>query len=526
MNKFILAFTARNFSLVCAAFALLLAFNAAEGGDPAAKSNLSVTIYSSENDDYYDYEYDYNQSSGALPVPYGYAIVKDERKIKLVQGRNQVSISDVAASIAPDTVFFESLTDPANTFVIEQNFEYDLVDSSALIKKYLDKDVKIITKNGETTGKLLAVDKNGFVLNTQDALNPAQIVKWDKKSFLKIVFPQLPEGLIVKPTLKWDVLAAKAGEHKIKVAYRAEMITWSAAYGLALSDDDKSADMTAWVTINNQSGAGYPKAKLKLVAGNVNKATSAVSYGYGGYGGDEGVEYDAPGPMPEFQEQGMFEYHLYTLSEPTDVKNNQMKQIQLFAPVKKIPVEKIYYYNGSNWSEIDFYDDYPNDDEYDKENPLRGVDIYLTFKNAKENGLGIPLPKGKIRIFKKAANDGADEFVGEDKIDHTPKDEEIKLRVGKAFDVVGRRVQTKFEVKEKEFIETYEITIKNHKEKQSVSVKVAEPMFRWKSWRIAKSSHKYAKENSRFITFNVNVKPNSETKIAYTVIYDKFPKEY
>jgi hypothetical protein len=299
----------------------------------------------------------------------------------------------------------------------------------------------------------------------------------------------LQSGLITKPTLVWKLNAQQGGEHNALVSYQTDNITWRADYSIALNKDDTAADVSSWITLVNESGASYPNARLRLVAGDVHRIETAQHRG-GLLAGGRGGESPA-------QERPFFEYHLYTIARPTSIANNSTKQIELQA-----------------------YTDRDIRDEANKK-----VDVYLQLKNTEKSGLGIPFPAGRIRVYKRDEPNQADadpagslEFIGEDKIDHTPKDEEILVRVGSAFDVTGQHKQTDFVQEGKELSESFEIKLSNHK-KEPAKVLVKETLFRWSNWQITASSDKFEKHNSRTIYIPVEVGAGQEKTVTYTVKY-------
>ncbi len=471
------------------------------GGDDKSGKGVSLTIYNASSGNYYNRQ--------------GFAIIKEIRKMNLKKGRDIYKFSDVATTIDPATVKFESLTDPANTFVIEQNYEYDLVSSSKILEKYIDNNIALITKDGRIEGKLLSFDAASIVLATGDKVNPIQIIARGE-NVAKLAFAELPGGLITRPTLVWDVLANKAGDHEVKVAYKATGIQWDSSYSLVLDQPEKSAKFSGWVTITNNSGATYKDAGLKLVAGDVNVVTDTrkvyknakmkMAMDGGGGGGAQG-----------FEEQALFDYHMYTLQRNTTIADKSIKQIELFDPVMKVPVNKIYAYLGGVYSYG--YSGYVYNERDLRPTGNSKIDVYIEMKNAKEAGLGIPLPKGVIRLFKEDPKDGSLEFIGEDKIDHTPKDETVMLKVGSAFDLVGERKQLDFKSEPNDIWETFEITLKNRKEKEDVVIKVKENLYRWLNWEIKDASEKYEKLDARTVAFDVKVPAGKEVKVKYTAHY-------
>jgi hypothetical protein len=330
--------------------------------------------------------------------------------------------------------------------------------------------------------------------------------------------PKLPGGLITHPTLVWDISAAHAGRQKTRVSYQTGGITWWADYNLAYSAGANAnackLDVGAWVSIVNRSGASYDQAKLKLVAGDVQRAEPPA------YAAERLA---APAALMEaknagFAEKAFFEYHLYTLGRPTTLPDRSTKQIELFPVAHGVPCEKklVYYGLAPGWR--GFGPSPITDRNYGVQSNKK-VDVYLSFKNSKKNNMGMPLPAGRVRVSK-ADDDGALEFIGEDTIDHTPKDERVQIRLGSAFDVVGERKQLAFHIdtSRRTMSEEIEVRLRNHKD-QPVTVDVKENLYRWINWEITEKTHAYRKQDARTVVFPLRVPANGEQVLRYTVRY-------
>ncbi|TET32762.1 MAG: hypothetical protein E3J72_18885 [Planctomycetota bacterium] len=435
------------------------------------------------------------------------AVVKEKRFIELKKGVNTVRFTDVAKSIDATSVHFKSLTDPDGTGVLEQNYEFDLVSSTKLLEKYIDKKIKVITKDGTIyEGTLMSADSAQIVLkdrgkNTLSLIQRADNVK-------DIQFPELPEGLLTKPTLMWMVTAEKEAKHLTKVTYMTGGISWKADYTVVTNKDDTMLDISGWVTISNYCGATFKDAKIKLVAGDVHRVQPR-QYAPRRKGGYEGA-----GRGSGFQEKAFADYHMYTLQRPATVKDRQVKQIELLNK-NEVKVKKIYKYRGA---QVAYYG-YRNMDAGFGRNANKKINVYLEFENTRKNNMGIPLPKGKIRVYKRDEEDKSLEFIGEDNIDHTPKDEKVKILIGNAFDIVGERKQTNFRrLTSTSMEETFEIKIRNHK-KEAVDVEVEEVLYRWVNWEIRDKNTDYVKDAAQKIIFPVKVEPDGEVVIKYTVYY-------
>ncbi|HYC46130.1 MAG TPA: hypothetical protein VED01_11695 [Burkholderiales bacterium] len=458
----------------------------------------------------------YRHAGARHAIP-GYGVVRHERDIALVKGRNTVRFTDVAAMIDPTTVSFASLTDPRDTTVVEQNFQFDLVNTAKLLEKYVDRTIAVdqVRGNGveSFTGTLLST-AGGLVLRGADG--SIQTLPHN----VGVRLPELPGGLITRPTLVWDIAAAKAGAHRTRVSYQTTGITWWADYNVAYSEGANAQacrlDIGAWVSILNQSGASYPDAKLKLVAGDVHRAPQP--------GRTRGIA-DAPRPLAAqesraagFEQKPFFEYHLYTLGRQTTLPDNSTKQIELFPAARGVPCEKTLVYYGLTGS-FGFAPNPVTDRAYGVQSN-RKVDVYLSFRNAAQNSMGMPLPAGRIRVSKLDTADSTLEFVGEDTIDHTPRNEKVLVKMGSAFDVVGERRQVDFSVdtSRRTMSEEIEVKLRNQK-KEAVTVIVKENLYRWVNWSIVQKTHDYAKEDARTIHFPVRVSAGAETTVRYTVRY-------
>jgi len=486
---------------------------------PADKaSNTAITIYSSAEPGAISPEY-YRPLPGhgvpdASSVP-GYALVREERDIRLDKGRSQIAFTDVAALIDPTTVTFSSLSEPA-TRVLEQNFQFDLVSTQKLLQKFIDREITVDKAVGNDTvqisGRLLSAT-DGIVLKAKDGSI------YTLPGYSSVRFPDLPGGLNTRPTLVWDVQSPTGGTHQTRVSYQTGGVAWWADYNLIFNEgaDANSGllDLSAWVSIINQSGATYEGAKLKLIAGDVHRAQPRVApqMRRDMLAKAAAMEANAPG----FTEKEFFEFHLYTLGRPTTLPNNSTKQIELFDQARQIPAKKTLVYYGLE--NVYLYDSPYTDRNLGIESNKK-VDVYLEFKNDKQYGLGVPLPAGRLRVSQLDKADNSLEFIGEDTIDHTPKDEKVRVKLGSAFDVVGERKQVDFAVDSKArwLEEEIEVKLRNHKQ-QPVNVIVKENLYRWTNWKLVKQSHKFEKEDSRTIHFPVTVPKDGEVIVRYRVRY-------
>ncbi|HJR71582.1 MAG TPA: DUF4139 domain-containing protein [Gammaproteobacteria bacterium] len=444
----------------------------------------------------------------------GYAMIRQERALDLTRGINRLNFRDVAAYIDPTTVAFESLTAPDATRVIEQSFEFDLVSTEKLMERYLDQVVTVDQLAGtrvvQVSGRLLST-QGGLVLAAENGeihtLN----------SYVGVHFPDLPGGLMTRPTLIWDVATEQAGRHDTRVTYQTAGITWWSDYNLTFSPgadaNNGFLDVGAWVSILNRSGATYADARLKLIAGDVNRAQPEALQTR------ERQELLVRAAADDgFAEQSFFEFHLYTLGRNTTIADNSTKQIELFPTVRRVPAKKLLVYYGLLPAYTNFGGRYT---EREIGLPMNTkVDVYLEFENREAAGLGIPLPAGRMRVSQIDAADDSLEFIGEDVIDHTPKDETVRVALGSAFDVVGERRQVAFSIdtNAERMEETIEVKVRNHKT-EPVEVLVRETLFRWTTNEIVNTTHEYQREDARTVHFPVTIPADGEAVVRYRVRY-------
>ena len=418
------------------------------------------------------------------------AVVKDTRDMNFSNGVGEIQFRDVAVQIDPTTVHFNA----QGVELLEQNYQYDLVSSTKILEKYIDQIIQVVTDSKQGTdlfsGTLLsfsAGDDGDVVL--QSKMGEIKIIR--RSAIRDLSCPQLPEGLITRPTLVWRINSSKAGSRPAEVSYMTSGISWHAEYVAILATAETNFDLSAWVSIDNQSGATYKDAKVKLMAGEVHRAGKAVYTMMA-----EGDEMRAAGARPKFEDKAFADYHLYTLQRTSTLKDREVKQISLFEPAS-VTSTIVYTYDGSRQGER--------------------VKKELTFKNSEKDGLGKPLPAGTFRVYQQDS-DKAIEFIGEDQIKHTPTDEEVKVTVGYAFDLVGKRERTETKrITDRVFQEAYTITLRNHKKDKDATIRV-EDHFPG-DWEILEKSHKFEKIDASTARFTVDVPVDKEVVITYRVQY-------
>jgi hypothetical protein len=432
-----------------------------------------------------------------------FALVKDRRSMQLESGVNQLRFSDVASQIEPTSVHFKSLTAPESCVIQEQNYEYDLVNATKLLSKYIDKKIKILAEGGLVyEGILMSYDENNIVISDEQDKSLNMISR--KENINNIEFTELPEGLITKPTLMWQIANDKAGRHLTEVSYLTKGINWLCDYVVVVDKDDKNIDLSGWVTIDNKSGVSYKNAGVKLIAGEVHRAKEEGMYDRYAMRMEEKA-----GGAPQFEEKAFFEYHMYTLQRKATLRDNQTKQITLLTAVG-VPVNKLFIYDPA----LDYGWYYNQESQTTNEQKVK---VKMELVNSQANNLGMPLPKGKVRVYKKDT-DGKLEFIGEDAIDHTPKDEKIRLYLGDAFDVVGERRRIDYKTFGLTADETIEISLRNHKD-EDIEIMVVEHLWRYMNWQITSKTHDFTKKDAQTAEFKIPVPKNSESKLRYTVHY-------
>ncbi len=412
-------------------------------------------------------------------------VVSETRSLEFDRGVGRVPFRDVPSLIDPASVRFEVIDSNREIAILEQNYAYDLVSPDQLYAKYIDNEIELINEQGTLyTGNLLAYSSGAVTL--RELSGRVKIIRMN--TITETNFPELPDGLITRPTLFWEYQSDKSGTAACQVSYQTRGMTWEAEYVGLLDPTETRLDLSGWASINNTSGKTFDDAKLKLIAGDIHRAETQHK--------GRIMEFDrmaASAAAPGFEEKAFFEYHMYTLPRPATLANKEMKQISLFEPASA-GVEKIYYYR-------------PHRSATD-------VQVVIECENSTESGLGMPLPAGRVRLFK-ADDDGSMILLGEDRLDHTPKDEEISLTVGNAFDIKGEETllnQTRIsnKVEDREF----EIELRNHKT-EDVSIRVEKRL--WGFFEITQSSHEYTRKDASTLAFEIPVGAESETKVRFTV---------
>jgi len=433
------------------------------------------------------------------------ALVKDTRKLRLERGEGALAWRDVSAKIRPETALLRSLTHPNHLALIEQNFDFDLLTPQKLLEKYVGGKVTVI-KTNPATGAETREEASVLAANEGVVLRFADRIETGVPG--RIAYSNVPANLRDRPTLVIHLQSAQAGEDTLELSYLTGGLSWRADYVAELSAKDDRLDLNGWVTLTNQSGTSYHNAKLQLVAGDVHRVREEMA-----------VAMDAlPAPpmaraAPTMAQESLFEYHLYTLNRPTGIAENQTKQVALLS-AGGVPVVKEFQLRGA---------DYYYRSSYGEIGQKMKVGVFVEFENKggrdKDGSLGIPLPKGVVRVYKKDSSGNA-QFVGEDRIDHTPKNETVRLKLGEAFDVTADKKQTGFEKiagtgrYNHIFDAGFEIVLKNAKD-EAVTVKVVEPIPG--DWQMLAESLPHKKEASNTAVWSVPVPAGGKTTLTYKV---------
>ncbi len=429
------------------------------------------------------------------------ALIRDVRNLQLARGIGNLRFMDIAATVNPATVHFRSLTDPSRVRVLEQNYEYDLLEPDKLLRKYVGREVTLMRTRQDN-----GTSRQDEVKATLLSYNAAPVWKIGNEIVTgigadHIRFPELPSTLYSRPTLIWTVANDGAASHKVEASYLAGKLAWNADYVLTVGRDDTAADLNGWVTLTNGSGTAFRNAKLQLVAGDLNRVRQQM----GRMAMEMSARRDAAAPAANMAEESFSDYHLYTMGRKTTINNNQTKQVSLLEGTD-VPVAKRYVVDGQAY--------YYRNQQHPGAPITDPVQVFYQFKNEQKGGLGIPMPAGVLRVYQQDSKGGV-QFVGEDRITHTPKDETLNVKIGNAFDVVCERRQVAFEKIASNVYELeYEVTLRNHKT-TPISVEANEPL--GGTWRMLRSSHEWTKTDAWAAQFKVPVAADGAAVLKYRV---------
>ena len=465
-----------------------------------------------------------------------FAAVREIIPLKLKQGDNQVSFNDITAHLEPDSVILRDPAQRVSLQILEQNYRADPVSQELLLSLYQGQTIDFQVSQGEQTrivpGRIV---RSGYVphqyglrsygqnyARTQYARSASgqPIIEMDGKLRFGLpgipLFPALKDDTILKPTLQWTLASGRSADVDAELAYITGGMGWEASYNIVAPEHGNVLDVTGWITMDNQSGKTFSHASIKLMAGDVNRVTAVPAR-------PRALEYamKLDRAAPAVQEKSFDEFHLYTLARRTTLHDRETKQVQ-FIQAGGVRSARLYIYDGANLggSNARYYtpERIRSDRNYGTgSNPK--VWVMQEFKNSRDNHLGMPLPRGRVRFYRRDS-DGRLEFTGENMIDHTPRDETLRIYTGDAFDIRGERTRTNYQINSsgKWLDESFSIKLRNHK-KEQVEVRVVEHLYRWVNWNIMQSSDPYEKTDSQTVEFRVRLKPDAEKNITYTAHY-------
>src|SRR6267143_4443072 len=445
-----------------------------------------------------------NQQSVAITIyNENLALVKDTRRVTLDAGQNRLALREVSAGMRPETAQLRSLSHPGSLTLIEQNFDFDLLTPAKMLEKYVGRNVRIVKVHPQTgaetleTATVLAAS-NGVVLKIGDRIETGLPGR--------IVYDSVPANLRDRPTLVTELLSARAGAQTLELSYLSGGLSWKADYVAELNGADSALDLNGWVTLTNTSGTAYPSAKLQLVAGDVNRVRDEMKLAAGRVRAMATPEAAAS----DMKQESLFEYHLYTLGRPTTIADNQTKQVALLS-AGGVPVVKELVLQGS---------DYYYRSSFGNIGQKMKVGVFVQFENRDSSRLGMPMPKGVVRVYKKDSSGNA-QFVGEDAIGHTPKNEKVRLKLGEAFDVTADKKQSDFRRRDSTgawsyvFESAYEIVLRNAK-KEPATVVVREPVPG--DWTMLEESSRHVKVAAGTAEWRVAVPAEGSATLRYRVL--------
>ncbi|MEO0509736.1 MAG: DUF4139 domain-containing protein [Verrucomicrobiota bacterium] len=471
---------------------------------------------------------DAKEASGPAITVYNqnFGVVRDTVPLDLDKGISDASYSGVTAQLEPESVVLRDPSGKIELSIVEQSYRGDPVDQMGLLQMFEGKTIQFqktrYDKDIVFDGRIIRAPKFVMAKNQhgglyQKALEP--IIEVDGQLITNLpgtpLFPSLGDDSILEPTISWKLFTSKKASLDAQLSYLTNGMSWKSDYNLVLPEEGDEVTMTGWVSIENNTGTSFENARIKLIAGDVNKEKTGPLDPFGG-----NVSMLARGAMaeaaaPEVEAKKFDEFHMYSLPLATTLRDRETKQVE-FVRSEKVETKKLYIYNGSGG--LRYYGGRNTNQNYGQ-NSNPDVAIYREFKNNEQNGLGLALPAGKTRFYR-MDSDGQLEFTGENTIDHTPKNETIRVHLGNAFDLVGERTRTDFYKHPSRDLmrETFEIEIRNRSEEE-VTVQVVEPLYRWSNWEIQKPSHDYEKTDSQTIEFPLTVGPDQTETVTYTVEY-------
>ena len=473
-----------------------------------------------------------------------FAVVRDSLNLNLVQGTNEVRVTDITAHLEPDSVILRDPKGKHTIQILEQNYRADPVSEGLLLSLYEGKEIDFLVTTSQGDEKIVRgkIIRSGYVPHQLGIRRYGQeyaarqmaytagatgqpIIEVDRRLRFSLpgrpLFPSLADDTILKPTIHWLLQADKKARFDAELSYITGGMSWEADYSMLAQEKGDTIQVIGWVTMDNQSGKTFNNARIKLMAGDVSKIQQQDRSRYGGYGGMEMASTSAPW-QPPVTEKAFEDYHLYTLNRATTLHDRETKQVE-FLRAEGVKTERLYVYDGVK---IDYARYRGYQPEYIRQERDYGTQcnpkvwVMREFKNSQENHLGIPLPRGLVRYYRQD-EDGQLEFTGENFTDHTPRDETVRVYTGNAFDLVGERRRTDYKIDTSQhwLDESFEIKMRNRKEKDPVEVRVVEHLYRWISWEIVEKSSTFLKTDSQTIEFRIQVPAGEEKVITYKVHY-------
>jgi hypothetical protein len=458
------------------------------------------------------------QNEPSLTIYNGnFAVVRERLPLDLKAGVNAISFAGATAQLEPESVMLRDPEGRRSLQILEQSYRGDPVTPALMLSLYEGKTIEFITNYPDhvqsVQGKII---RSGYAppgAYNQGVSQP--IIEVDGKLMFSLpgqpVFPGLTGDAILKPTLNWQLQSDKAGAFTAELGYVTNGMTWKADYNLVAPEKGDVLDLIGWVTITNRTGKVFENAKIRLMAGDVNKIQPAG----GGRSGGMYAKAMLAAPEPVVTEKSFDEFHLYTLARPTTLHDQETKQVE-FVSAAGVAAKRIYVYDGLQSNPRGYQ--VGDDASYGTQSNTK-VRVMQEFKNSKQNHLGVALPKGRLRFYRRDS-DGSLQFVGENEIDHTPADETIRVQTGNAFDVVGERKRTDYQVRSNQHSanESFEIHVRNHKQ-EAIDVRVVEHLYRWSNWEVSSESDKHLKTDAQTMEYRVTVPPDGDKAVTYTVHY-------
>ncbi len=444
-----------------------------------------------------------------------FAVIRENVPLDLKAGVTESRYSDMVSQLEPDSVILRDPSGKAKFQILEQNYRNDPVTQELLLSLFEGKTIEFFIKepnkpDSTASGKII---RSGYKSNTQPVIEVNGKLQFSLPG--QPIFPTLGDDTVLNPTLAWKIEAPQTAKFDAELAYVSGGFSWEADYNLVSPEKGNLVDVVGWVTIKNESGKTFKDAKIKLMAGEVNKiqpqASRPAAYAM------RAMASEAM-PAPPVSEKAFDEFHLYSLANKTTLRDQETKQVE-FVRATGVKMERVYVYDGAQIGGWRVGMMLGGDPVYGAESNKK-VAVYREFKNSMDNNLGVPLPKGRVRFYSQDGADQSLQFVGENTIDHTPKDELVRLYTGDSFDLVGERKRTDFKVNEAnhQASESFEIKLRNRK-KEPVEIRVVEHLFRWMNWEIKEKSLPFEKKDAQTVEFRVPLKPDQEQVITYTVNY-------